>query len=114
MRVARGEKPRAAACAPGSQMHHRADALAGALGGVERARRAEEGGGVLLASMDDAVGLVERVRAADFRDVVRLRAEHGAAFMAGHVQADGLPLRIVSDKIDDGGIHITCLRPWQL
>ena len=107
MHVARGDDGAgcAGAAAGKAQMQHRADALAGALGGVQRPGRAEEGGSVPFALRDDAGGLVQRVRAGDFGDVQRFAAEKCPAFVTGHVKPCRAGFRIAADKISDGRVH---------
>ena len=88
-----------------SQVQHGPDALAGALGGIEGAPGAKEGGGIPLALGDDAIGFIEGVGPLDLRDIQGLAAQGAAALMARHMEAGGMGSGVGAEKIGDGAFH---------
>ena len=87
------------------QIHHRPQAEAGALGGVEGPGRAEKGRGVVLALPENAGGLKQRVRPGDFRDVPGLTAQRPPALVPGYMQTQGVGGGVGPDEVRDGGGH---------
>ena len=87
------------------QAEHGPDALGRALGAVIGMGRAEEPSRVGLALGDDAIGLVQLIRAPDLGDVQPFKPQQGLPFMAGHVKAGRPGLCVVLHKVHDGRGH---------
>ena len=67
--------------------------------------RPEKRGRVIFAFLDDAVGRVQHVGAADFGDVERFASEKGNALMPRHMEAYRFPGFVCGDVIYDRGVH---------
>ena len=87
------------------QGEHGADGKGGALGGIEGVGRSEKAGGVFLTLGDDALRLIEAVRAPHLREVRALQGGVAHALVAGHMKADGRLFSVCLDKIRNGRRH---------
>ena len=92
------------------QVQHGPDALAGALGGIQRPPGAKEGGSILLALGDDAGRFIEGVGPLDLRDIQGFAAQGAMAFMARHMEAGGMGSGVGAEEVGDGAFHQSS--PW--
>ena len=115
--VSSGGDPRSAAlqrCMHRREIEHRPDAERGPFRGIHRPGASEEPRCVLFALPDTAPGVIEHVRALDFRDIQRqnslpfgnLRA--GLSLVPRHMESDGVLPGIRPDKVTDRGVHAPC------